>query len=221
MSITNNLLKIAGSLPENVTLVAVSKTHPAEAIAEAYACGQRIFGESRPQEMRDKHAVLPKDIEWHMIGHLQTNKIKYIAPFVALIHSVDSQRLIEAIDHEATKHDRVIDVLLEIHIAEESSKTGWSIADLREYLDRGEWRNLQHIRIRGVMCIATNTDDEGRVRADFEQLMEYRTQLAGYFDESFDIVSMGMSDDYELAITCGSNMVRIGSKIFGERDYSI
>ncbi len=221
MSIADNLQIIKSALPEKVTLVAVSKTHTNEAINEAYACGQRIFGESRPQEMRDKHAALPKDIRWHMIGHLQTNKIKYIAPFVELIHSVDSERLMESIDREAAKCGRVIDILLEIHVAEEKSKTGWDIAMLRDYLKQGSWRNLKNIRIRGVMCIATNTDDESRVRGDFERLMEYKSQLATYFDESFDIVSMGMSDDYELAIACGSTMVRVGSKIFGARDYSI
>ncbi len=220
MSITDNLLKIKGSLPKNVTLVAVSKTHPIEAVAEAYAAGQRIFGESRPQEMRDKYASLPKDIEWHMIGHLQTNKVKYIAPFVALVHSIDSQRLLECINNEAAKNSRVIDILLEIHVAEEISKTGWDIAELRAYLEDGSWRELKNVRIRGVMSIATNTDDESRVRGDFERLMEYHAQLAEYFDENFNIVSMGMSDDYELAIACGSTMVRIGSKIFGERDYS-
>lgn len=220
MSITDNLLKIKGSLPKNVTLVAVSKTHPIEAVAEAYAAGQRIFGESRPQEMRDKYASLPKDIEWHMIGHLQTNKVKYIAPFVSLVHSIDSQRLLECINNEAAKNSRVIDILLEIHVAEEMSKTGWDIAELRAYLEDGSWRELKNVRIRGVMSIATNTDDESRVRGDFERLMEYRAQLAEYFDENFNIVSMGMSDDYELAIACGSTMVRIGSKIFGERDYS-
>lgn len=220
MSITDNLLKIKGSLPKNVTLVAVSKTHPTEAVAKAYAAGQRIFGESRPQEMRDKYTSLPKDIEWHMIGHLQTNKVKYIAPFVALVHSIDSQRLLECINHEAAKNSRVIDILLEIHVAEEISKTGWDIAELRAYLEEGSWRELKNVRIRGVMSIATNTDDESRVRGDFERLMEYRAQLAEYFDENFNIVSMGMSDDYELAIACGSTMVRIGSKIFGERDYS-
>lgn len=220
MSITDNLLKIKGSLPKNVTLVAVSKTHPIEAVAEAYAAGQRIFGESRPQEMRDKYASLPKDIEWHMIGHLQTNKVKYIAPFVSLVHSIDSQRLLECINNEAAKNSRVIDILLEIHVAEEISKTGWDIAELRAYLEDGSWRELKNVRIRGVMSIATNTDDESRVRGDFERLMEYHAQLAEYFDENFNIVSMGMSDDYELAIACGSTMVRIGSKIFGERDYS-
>lgn len=220
MSIADNLLKIKGSLPKNVTLVAVSKTHPIEAVAEAYAAGQRIFGESRPQQMRDKYASLPKDIEWHMIGHLQTNKVKYIAPFVALVHSIDSQRLLECINNEAAKNSRVIDILLEIHVAEEISKTGWDIAELRAYLEDGLWRELKNVRIRGVMSIATNTDDESRVRGDFERLMEYHAQLAEYFDENFNIVSMGMSDDYELAIACGSTMVRIGSKIFGERDYS-
>jgi len=219
MSITDNLRAVREAIPAGVTLVAVSKTHPAEAVAEAYAAGQRIFGESRPQEMRAKYELLPKDIEWHMIGHLQTNKVKYIAPFVSMIHSADSARLIEAVDREAAKCGRTIDVLLEIHVAEEESKTGWNMTELNDYLCSGAWRRLRNVRFRGVMCIATNTGDEQRVRRDFETLVRYKAQLAAYFEESFDTVSMGMSDDYPLAVACGSTMVRIGSRIFGERDY--
>ena len=206
-------------LPDRVVLVAVSKTHPVEAIAEAYAAGQRIFGESRPQEMRVKYDVLPKDIEWHMIGHLQTNKVKYIAPFVTLIHSADSARLLATIDAEAAKCGRIIDVLLEIHVAAEESKSGWLPAELNDYMCSGEWRRLHNIRFRGVMGIATNTDDEWRIRQDFEALAAYKEQLSAYFEEDFDIVSMGMSDDYPVAIECGSTMVRVGSRIFGVRDY--
>ena len=219
MSITDNIQSVRESLPEGVTLVAVSKTHPAEAVAEAYAAGQRIFGESRPQELRAKYDALPKDIEWHMIGHLQTNKVKYIAPFVALIHSADSARLLATIDAEAAKCGRVIDVLLEIHVAAEESKSGWRPSELNDYLCSGEWRRLRNVRFRGVMGIATNTDDEERIRSDFETLAAYREQLSAYFEDGFDIVSMGMSDDYPMAVECGSTMVRVGSRIFGARDY--
>ena len=219
MSISENIQSVRESLPEGVVLVAVSKTHPAEAVAEAYAAGQRIFGESRPQEMRSKYEALPKDIQWHMIGHLQTNKVKYIAPFVSLIHSADSARLLSVIDAEAAKCGRTIDVLLEIHVAAEESKSGWRPSELNDYLCSGEWRRLRNVRFRGVMGIATNTDDEERIRQDFESLAAYKEQIAAYFEEDFDILSMGMSDDYPLAVGCGSTMVRVGSLIFGARDY--
>jgi pyridoxal phosphate enzyme (YggS family) len=219
MAITDKIREIRAALPSNVTLVAVSKTYPAEAIREAYDAGQRIFGESRPQELKAKYEALPRDIEWHMIGHLQTNKVKYIAPFVALIHSVDSVRLLECIDREARKCDRVIDCLLEIHLALEESKSGWDYAELLEYLRSGAISQFENVRIRGVMCIATNTEDEAVVRADFERLAACHAELAPLFGDTFDIISMGMSDDYPLAIECGSTMVRIGSKIFGYRSY--
>lgn len=219
MNITERIREIRSSLPEGVTLVAVSKTHPAEAIREAYSCGQRIFGESRPQELKAKYEVLPHDIEWHMIGHLQTNKVKYIAPFVALIHSVDSLRLLEIIDREAGKCGRVIDCLLEIHVAREESKTGWAYDELLAEVQRGTLSRFENVRLRGVMCIATNTDDQAVVRADFERLVNYQNELAPHFGEAFDVISMGMSDDYPLAIECGSTMIRVGSKIFGYRNY--
>ncbi len=208
------------TLPEGVTLVAVSKTHPVEAITEAYEAGQRVFGESRPQELRAKYEALPHNIEWHMIGHLQTNKIKYIAPFVAMIHSVDSERLAEAIQVQAAKCNRTIDVLLEIHVAEEESKSGWAIEDLRAAVASGLFERLPNVRVRGVMGIATNTDDMERIVSDFVQLRIYKEELAAHFGEQFDTLSMGMSDDYPTAIAAGSTMVRIGSTIFGERDYS-
>lgn len=219
MSITERINKIRAELPDGVTLVAVSKTHPAEAIREAYDGGQRIFGESRPQELKSKYELLPHDIEWHMIGHLQTNKVKYIAPFISLIHSVDSIRLLEVIDREAGKCERVIDCLLEIHVAREESKTGWDYNELLEEVQRGSFSRFENVRIRGVMCIATNTEDENTVRDDFERLIAYRNEVAPYFGEAFDVVSMGMSDDYPLAIECGSTMIRVGSKIFGHRSY--
>ncbi len=219
MSITDRINKIRAELPDGVTLVAVSKTHSAEAIREAYDGGQRIFGESRPQELKSKYELLPHDIEWHMIGHLQTNKVKYIAPFITLIHSVDSIRLLEVIDREAGKCERVIDCLLEIHVAREESKTGWDYNELLEEVQRGSFLRFANVRIRGVMCIATNTEDENTVRDDFERLIAYRNEVAPYFGEAFDVVSMGMSDDYPLAIECGSTMIRVGSKIFGHRSY--
>lgn len=220
MSVKSQLERVRATLPEGVTLVAVSKTHPIEAIAEAYEAGQRVFGESRPQELRAKYEALPRDIEWHMIGHLQTNKIKYIAPFVALIHSVDSERLAEAIQVQAAKCNRTIDVLLEIHVAAEKSKSGWAIEDLRAAVASGVFERLPNVRVRGVMGIATNTDDEARIAADFAQLNAYKEEFAPHFGEQFDTLSMGMSDDYPAAIAAGSTMVRIGSTIFGERDYS-
>ena len=220
MSVKSQLERVRVTLPEGVTLVAVSKTHPIEAIVEAYEAGQRVFGESRPQELRAKYEALPHDIEWHMIGHLQTNKVKYIAPFVAMIHSVDSERLAEAIQVQAAKCNRTIDVLLEIHVAEEESKSGWAIEDLRAAVASGLFERLPNVRVRGVMGIATNTDDMERIVSDFVQLRIYKEELAAHFGEQFDTLSMGMSDDYPTAIAAGSTMVRIGSTIFGERDYS-
>lgn len=220
MSIAAQLSFVRHTLPESVTLIAVSKTHPAESIRKAYDAGQRVFGESRPQELVQKYELLPKDIAWHMIGHLQTNKIKYIAPFVALIHSVDSARLVEAIQHEAVRCGRTIDILLEIHVADEESKTGWTIGELISYIHTAPFAQLPNIRVRGVMGIATNTDDTVRIRRDFEELKRCFDLLQPYFGARFDTLSMGMSHDYPMAVACGSTMVRVGSLIFGERDYS-
>ena len=203
MSVKSQLERVRVTLPEGVTLVAVSKTHPIEAIKEAYEGLKKI-----EQELYD------------MIGHLQTNKIKYIAPFVAMIHSVDSERLAEAIQVQAAKCNRTIDVLLEIHVAEEESKSGWAIEDLRAAVASGLFERLPNVRVRGVMGIATNTDDAERIVSDFVQLRIYKEELAAHFGEQFDTLSMGMSDDYPAAIAAGSTMVRIGSTIFGERDYS-
>ena len=221
MSVARQIEEIRATLPVGVTLVAVSKTHPVEAIEEAYTAGQRHFGESRPQELKAKYETLPKDIRWHMIGHLQTNKIKYIVPFVALIESVDSARLCEAIEREATKCDRVIDILLELHVAEEESKTGWDCDEVMAYVDSGAFDALPHLRVRGVMGIASNTDDEERIRADFGALKAAFETLKPHFGDAFDTLSMGMSDDYPIAIACGSTSVRVGSLIFGARDYGI
>lgn len=220
MAIGQVLNHIKASLPEGVTLVAVSKTHPMEAIEEAYAAGQRIFGESRPQELKAKAEALPRDIEWHMIGHLQTNKVRMLMPYVSLIHSVDSERLVREIEKEAARLDRVVDILLEVHVAREESKTGWSGEKLADWLGSDAWRELRHVRVRGVMGIATNTEDEMVVKGDFEALKGWFDRLKPLFGERFDILSMGMSDDYPIAVACGSTMVRVGSKIFGARDYS-
>ena len=219
MSIESQIKRFQGELPAGVKLLAVSKFHPVEAIVEAYEAGQRAFGESRPQELKQKYEVLPHDIEWHMIGHLQTNKVKYIAPFVHLVESLDSERLAEEIERQAAKCNRVIDCLLEIHITDEESKSGWDYAELLEFVRRGGFKALPHIRLRGVMGMATFTDDEAVVRADFERLAACKAELAEYFGEEFDTLSMGMSDDYRLAIEYGSTEVRIGSTIFGERVY--
>lgn len=218
MDIKSQINKITSELPEGVTLVAVSKTHPAGDIMQAYDVGQRVFGESRPQELKAKYEELPKDIRWHMIGHLQTNKVKYIAPFVELIHSVDSDKLLSVINKEAKKNDRIIDVLLEVFIAREKSKHGWDVVELEEYLSGGRFREYGNIRFRGVMGIATYTEDESHIEKEFSSLRKIFENLqTKYFGKEFDIVSMGMTSDYPLAIECGSNMVRIGSLIFGER----
>lgn len=219
LEIACRLSQVRASLPEGVKLVAVSKTHPAEAIREAYEAGQRVFGESRPQELCAKHEALPEGIEWHMIGHLQTNKVKYIAPFVRMIQSVDSVRLAETIQREAAKCGRVIDILLEIHVAQEETKSGWDVGELKRYVESAPFRAMPNLRVRGVMGIATNTDDEAVVRRDFGELKRCFDLLRPYFGAHFDTLSMGMSHDYPLAVECGSTMVRVGSLIFGERDY--
>ena len=219
MSVTSNLQTIRATLPEGVTLVAVSKFHPSEAIAEAYEAGQRVFGESRVQELVAKQQMLPKDIEWHMIGHLQTNKVRAIAPFVSLIHSVDSARLLECINREAERCGRVIDCLLEVHVAREQTKSGWEITELQEFVASGAIGELKNIRIRGIMGMATFTEDMDVVRSDFERLAAIKRELEPMFDSNFDTLSMGMSDDYPIAIQCGSTMVRVGSSIFGQRTY--
>lgn len=219
MSIASKILEVRSALPAGVELVAVSKFHPVEAIGQAYAAGQRLFGESRVQELVAKYEQLPKDIEWQMIGHLQTNKVRAIAPFVSLIQSVDSQRLLECINREAERCGRVIDCLLEVHVTDEDSKSGWDISQLREYLNSGAVAQLKSVRIRGVMGMATFTDDEAVIRADFERIAAIKSELASHFDSHYNILSMGMSDDYPIAIEYGSTMVRVGSYIFGQREY--
>ena len=218
-TVKERLNRILATIPEGVSLVAVSKFHPAERLQEAYDAGQRIFGESRPQEMAAKQAVLPTDIEWHMIGHLQTNKVKLIAPFVTSISSVDSDRLIAEIEKQAARYNRTIDILLEVHVAEEESKSGWDYEELRQYLANGELATMEHIRVRGVMTIATNTDDESIIRRDFARIRAIFEELKPSFGETFDTLSIGMSDDYPIALEYGSTMVRIGTAIFGAREY--
>lgn len=219
MNIKERLNRVLATLPEGVRLVAVSKFHPAERLHEAYDAGQRLFGESRPQEMAAKYEVLPKDIEWVMIGHLQTNKVKMIAPFVSLIASVDSARLIEEIEKQAAKLDRTIDILLEVHVAEEETKSGWAKGELYDYLALGALQSMSHVRVRGVMTIATNTDNETVVCRDFQTIQTIFHELKPRFGDAFDTLSIGMSDDYPLALEYGSTMVRVGTAIFGAREY--
>lgn len=218
--IKENLQRILTALPKDVTLVAVSKTKPNEAILEAYAAGQLIFGENKVQEMAQKSEELPKDIQWHLIGHLQRNKVKYIAPFVALIHGVDSFKLLKEIDKEGKKNNRSIDVLLQFHIAQEDTKFGFSFEEAQEMLEDREFVEMQHVNVRGVMGMATFTDNTNQVADEFRALNNYFLTLQGHFfkfNPTFDTVSMGMSGDYAIAIEEGSTMVRIGSSIFGER----
>lgn len=214
--------RIKAELPEGVQLVAVSKYHPVEALQEAYEGGQRIFGESKVQEMTQKYEALPKDIEWHFIGHLQTNKIKYMAPYVALIHGVDSYKLLSEINKQAAKADRIIPCLLQIHIAQEETKFGFSTDECRSMLEEGNWCQLKNVQIAGVMGMATNTEDEAQIKREFSTLSAFFQEVKEtYFKEvsSFKEISMGMSDDYPIAIEEGSTLIRIGSRIFGARNY--
>lgn len=220
MSIAKNLNHIKSTLPEHVTLVAVSKTKPNEDLMEAYNAGQRIFGENKVQELCGKHESLPKDIEWHMIGHLQRNKVKYIAPFVSLIHGVDSFRLLQEINKQGAKHDRVIPCLLQFHIAEESTKFGLSLEEIKELIQSNAFADLNNISIHGVMGMATFTDNQDQVAKEFQTLKSIFDKISSDFSSDFQTISMGMSGDYELAIENGSNMVRVGSSIFGARNYA-
>ncbi len=213
MSVQNNLLQIKATLPEYVTLVAVSKTKPVADLMEAYHAGQRIFGENKIQEMAEKFEMMPKDIQWHMIGHVQTNKVKFMAPFVSLIHGVDSLKLLEEINKQALKNNRVLDCLLQMHIAEEDTKFGLNETELDEILKLAHDNHFTNVKITGLMGMATFTDDENQIKKEF-------LQLKSIFDKygQLKTLSMGMSGDYQLAIECGSTMVRIGSSIFGERN---
>ena len=221
--IKENLERIKATLPEGVTLIAVSKTKPVSDVQEAYDAGHRNFGENYALEMRDKHKVLPADIHWHYIGHLQTNKIKYIIPFVSLIESIDSLELLEAVNKEAKKHDRVVGCLLQFHIAHEETKFGLDLDEARQLLDSDAYKQMEHVRICGVMGMATLTDDKEEVRKEFKQLKSVFDTLKNEFftgHPEFKEISMGMSHDYPIAIEEGATMVRIGSLIFGPRVYS-
>ena len=219
-TIKENFNTIIRQLPGGVKLVAISKTKTDEEIMEVYDCGHRVFGESKAQELAPKQERLPKDIEWHMVGHLQTNKVKYIAPFVSLIHSVDSLKLLKTINKEGKKNHRVIDCLLQMHIAEEDTKYGLDYEEVSQILDSEEYKAMQNVRIKGLMCMATFTDDTQQIRREFSQLAHYFEKVkdtwfkdTAYFNER----SMGMSDDFLIAVEQGSTMVRVGSSIFGSR----
>ena len=220
--IGERIKEIRNELPEGVRLVAVSKFHPNEAIEEAYRAGQRIFGESKVQEMTAKYESLPKDIEWHFIGHLQTNKVKYIVPYVALIHGIDSYKLLAEVDKQAAKAGRRVNCLLQLHIAREETKFGFSFDECRQMLAEGQWRQLQHIRLYGLMGMATNTDNVEQIKEEFRSLSDFFREVKSTWfadDDAFCELSMGMSHDYHEAIAEGSTLVRVGSKIFGERIY--
>ena len=220
--VAGKLREVKSNIPEGVTLVAVSKFHPNEYIEAAYAEGQRVFGESHEQELSKKYDTLPKDIQWHFIGHLQTNKVKYIAPYISMVDAVDSLKLLKEINKQAAKHDRVIDVLLELHIAQEATKYGLTIDACRQLLDDGEWRNLNNVRICGLMMMASNTDDENQIRSEFIQAADFFDEVkAKYFADSaaFCQRSWGMSHDYKIAVECRSTMVRVGTTIVGPRVY--
>jgi len=216
MSIANNLNAIKATLPSHVTLVAVSKTKPVADLLEAYEAGQRIFGENKIQEMTEKQEVMPKDIQWHMIGHVQTNKVKYMASYVSLIHGVDSLKLLEEIDKQAKKHDRVIECLLQVYIAEEETKFGLDVDELTALLNSPIYPQLKNVKVIGLMGMATFTDNQAQIEKEFRRLSSIYDTLKQTHSE-FTTLSMGMSGDYALAIACGSTMVRIGSSIFGGR----
>lgn len=220
--VKGQLREVRSQLPEGVCLVAVSKYHPVEYLQAAYEEGQRVFGESHEQELRQKVAALPDDIQWHFIGHLQTNKVKYIAPYVSMIEAVDSLKLLKEIEKQAAQNNRTIDVLLELHIAEEETKYGLTPDDCRQLLDGGEWRDMTHVRICGLMMMASNVDDEAQIRAEFRQAHQFFDEVktrwcadAPWFSQR----SWGMSHDYTIAVEEGSTMVRVGTAIFGPRVY--
>lgn len=220
--VAKNLHEVLRDLPDGVKLVAISKFHPNEYIEVAYNEGQRIFGESQEQELSRKVDTLPKDIEWHFIGHLQTNKVKYIAPYISMIEAVDSLKLLKEINKQAEKHNRVINVLLELHIAEEESKYGFSPDACRQLLEEGEWKNLTNVHIVGLMMMASNVDDQEQIRREMTIAADLFDELkAKYFadDADFKECSWGMSHDYKIAVECRSTMVRVGTTIFGPRIY--
>lgn len=217
-----HLKEVKATIKPGVELVAVSKFHPAEVIQEAYDEGQRIFGESRAQELREKQATLPADIEWHFIGHLQPNKVKYIAPYISLIHAVDSLKLLNEINKQAAKHNRVINYLLELRVAQEATKYGMTPDECLALLEGGEWRELKNVQIAGMMCMASNTDNRAQIRQEFQRARACFDEAKARFfanDPAFCQRSWGMSEDYDIAIEEGATLVRIGTAIFGEREY--
>ncbi|WP_303013003.1 YggS family pyridoxal phosphate-dependent enzyme [uncultured Bacteroides sp.] len=222
MSIADNLKQVLAELPQGVRLVAVSKFHPNDAIEEAYRAGQRIFGESKVQEMTAKYESLPKDIEWHFIGHLQSNKIKYMIPYVAMIHGIDSYRLLAEVNRQAAKTGRNVNCLLQIHVAQEETKFGFTPDECKDMLSAEEWKNLTHVRICGLMGMASNTDNVEQIKQEFGLLNRLFKEIKTIWfadSDAFRELSMGMSHDYHEAIAAGSTLVRVGSKIFGERNY--
>ncbi len=222
VEIVNNLNAVRACLPEGVRLVAISKYHPKEYIEAAYNAGQRVFGESHEQELKDKVGQLPKDIEWHFIGHLQTNKVKYIAPYISMIEAVDSVKLMKEVNKQAAKNNRVIDILLELHIAEEETKYGFTLDECREMLKSQEWKEWHNVRICGVMMMASNVQDEARIRKEMNLAWEFFAEIKrDYFSDApwFKERSWGMSHDYRIAVQCHSTMVRVGTGIFGPRVY--
>lgn len=222
VDVAKNLHEILGNLPKEVRLVAISKYHPNEYLEATYNEGQRIFGESHEQELAKKQETLPKDIEWHFIGHLQTNKVKYIAPYISMIEAVDSYKLLKEINKQAAKNDRIINVLLELHIAEEETKYGLTLDDCRNMLEAGEWKDLQNVQICGLMMMASNTNETSIIEKEFDTATDFFDEIKGkYFAEipTFKERSWGMSHDYKIAIKHGSTMVRVGTNIFGPRVY--
>ena len=216
-NIAEQIKRISDTLPCGVTLIAVSKYHPADAVMQAYEAGQRDFGESKAQDLVKKHDILPNDIKWHFIGHLQSNKIKYIAPFVHLIHSIDSYKLLQEVNRHGEKQNRRIACLLQIHIAQEETKFGFTPDECMEMLSNNEWQSLKNVEIRGLMCMASNTDDESQIADEFSKVQMLFNNIKEKFfagNDSFNILSAGMSDDYPIAIKFGSNHIRVGSKIF-------
>ncbi len=222
VDVAKNLNEVLGNLPEGVRLVAISKYHPNEYIEAAYAVGQRIFGESHEQELREKVQTLPKDIVWHFIGHLQTNKVKYIAPYISMIEAADSVKLLKEINKQAAKNNRVIDVLLELHIAEEESKYGFTLDACRNLLREGEWRTWTNVRICGLMMMASNTDDEAQIADEMNRAADFFDEVKRDYFSDVDYFcerSWGMSQDYHIALKCRSTLVRVGTYIFGPRVY--
>lgn len=222
INVKENIWKLQDSLPKGVSLVAVSKFHPVELLREAYDAGQRIFGESRAQELLQKVGQMPDDVKWHFIGHLQTNKVRAIVPYVAMVHSIDSEKLLRVVDSEAERAGRVVDVLLQLHVAQEETKYGMTADECVAMVESGVLAELTHVRVCGVMGMATNTDDENEIRAEFRKIKQVFDLLhEGCLHDSdcFREISMGMSDDYQIAVEEGSTLVRVGHSIFGERQY--